>query len=409
MRAGLGGTRVRVEADPTDVRRTLADVLALLDRADAAVREPAAAVFRALAEAEARVHRMPVGAGALPRGRRAGQHRRRRRRGRRVRLVRLDRLVCSQIALGGGRADTAHGPIPVPGPAVIELLRGHDAPGVGGPVETELATPTGVALAVTLADGFGPLPGLRPELVGVGAGERDPVGHANITRLVVGAAGETGGAADLTGRTRARTRRPSSWRPTSTISTRGCGQRCWPTLLDAGASDAWLTPILMKKGRPAHTLSVLTAPELHRRARADGLHRHHHDRVATAAGHQTGTPPGDDHGRGPRSSGAGQARPSRRRGGQRRSRVRRRGRRCRRRGGAGRGDAGRGPASSYGSGSASVPPGPQPLAGVRRGGGRRRLLPDPSPGSDVRPRGIGGRSDGGATPRLPPGGAVLVE
>ena len=261
MRAGLGGTRVRVEADPTDVRRTLADVLALLDHADAAVRDPAAAVFRALAEAEARVHRMPVErvhfheVGALDSiadvvGVVAG-----------FASLRLDRLVCSQIALGGGRADTAHGPIPVPGPAVIELLRGHDAPGVGGPVETELATPTGVALAVTLADRFGPLPGLRPELVGVGAGERDPVGHANITRLVVGAAGETGGAADLTG--------PDSREDEEAVvletNVDDLDPRLWPAvlaeLLDAGASDAWLSPILMKKGRPAHTLSVLTAPE----------------------------------------------------------------------------------------------------------------------------------------------------
>ena len=76
----------------------------------------------------------------------------------------LDRLVCSPIALGGGRARTEHGPIPVPGPAVVELLRAHDAPGFGGPVDIELATPTGVALMVTLADGFGPLPGIRPEL-----------------------------------------------------------------------------------------------------------------------------------------------------------------------------------------------------------------------------------------------------
>ena len=99
----------------------------------------------------------------------------------------LDRLVCSPIALGGGRARTEHGPIPVPGPAVVELLRAHDAPGFGGPVDIELATPTGVALMVTLADEFGPLPELRPELVGVRRRRpRSPEGHANLTRLVVG-------------------------------------------------------------------------------------------------------------------------------------------------------------------------------------------------------------------------------
>ena len=190
----------------------------------------------------------------------------------------LDRLVCSPIALGGGRARTEHGPIPVPGPAVVELLKAHGAPGFGGPVDIELATPTGVALMVTLADEFGPLPELRPELVGSGAGTAEPEGHANLTRLVVGAPLAASGTA--------------AREVVIEANVDDLDPRLWPgvlsALLDAGASDAWLTPILMKKGRPAHTLSVLAAPDLVDRLErlllthtsTIGLRRHSVDKVA---------------------------------------------------------------------------------------------------------------------------------
>src|SRR5262245_32309273 len=144
-RGALAATRAVVSTGRSVQRRTLADVLALLDRSDPDVRASAAAVFRALAEAEARVPDVEVEevhfheVGALDSiadvvGVVAGLH-----------ALGLDRLVCSPIALGGGRASTEHGPIPVPGPAVVELLRASSAPAFGGPVEIELATPTGVA------------------------------------------------------------------------------------------------------------------------------------------------------------------------------------------------------------------------------------------------------------------------
>ena len=174
QRAGIGATRAIVSTAESRHRRTLPDVLALLEGLDPAVRTPAAEVFRHLADAEGRVHRVPAEevhfheVGALDSiadvvGVVAA-----------LGSLDLDRLVCSPIALGGGRARTEHGPIPVPGPAVVELLRAHDAPGFGGPIDIELATPTGVALMVTLADGFGPLPEIRPELVGAGAGTAEP-------------------------------------------------------------------------------------------------------------------------------------------------------------------------------------------------------------------------------------------
>ncbi|MET0524974.1 MAG: nickel pincer cofactor biosynthesis protein LarC [Nocardioides sp.] len=278
QRAGIGATRAIVSTAESRHRRTLPDVLALLEGLDPAVRTPAAEVFRHLADAESTVHRVPAEevhfheVGALDSiadvvGVVAA-----------LGSLGLDRLMCSPIALGGGRARTEHGPIPVPGPAVVELLRAHDAPGFGGPVDFELATPTGVALMVTLADGFGPLPELRPELVGAGAGAAEPEGHANLTRLVVGSPVATGAAAVR--------------EMVLEANVDDLDPRLWPgvltALMEAGASDAWLTPILMKKGRPAHTLSVLARPdlvaELERVVLAHtttiGLRRHAVDKVA---------------------------------------------------------------------------------------------------------------------------------
>ena len=250
-RSDLRATRAVVDVEESHHHRRLADVLALLDRLDSPVRERAAAVFRALAEAEARVHGTGVDdvhfheVGALDSiadvvGAVAGLHH-----------LGLDRLVASPVALGGGRTRSAHGSIPVPPPAVVELLRGHGVPGYGGPLDVELATPTGVAVVATLADSFGPMPPLVPSAVGVGAGGRDPEGHANVLRLLVGT--DTAPA-------------PVESAVVLETNVDDLDPRLWPgvlaALLDAGASDAWLTPILMKKGRPAHTLSVLCPPSL---------------------------------------------------------------------------------------------------------------------------------------------------
>jgi uncharacterized protein (DUF111 family) len=113
----------------------------------------------------------------------------------------------------------------------------------------ELCTPTGAALLTTFATGWGPQPAMTVGSIGVGAGGRDPEGHANVLRLFVGA--------------------PAEHVPDGAVllesNVDDLDPRVWPqviaTLLDAGASDAWLTPILMKKGRPAHTLSVLVPAE----------------------------------------------------------------------------------------------------------------------------------------------------
>lgn len=161
-------------------------------------------------------------------------------------------LHVGHIALGGGTAQTSHGPIPVPGPAVLGLLQGTGAIAAGGPVESELCTPTGAALLTTLASAFGPMPPMSVTAIGTSAGSRELPGHAGTLRLVVGESTPAPGTGDETAfvlETNVDDLDPRLW------------PRVLARLLEAGASDAWLTPILMKKGRPAHTLHVLCPEE----------------------------------------------------------------------------------------------------------------------------------------------------
>jgi pyridinium-3,5-bisthiocarboxylic acid mononucleotide nickel chelatase len=162
-------------------------------------------------------------------------------------------LHVGRIALGGGTAQTSHGPIPVPGPAVLRLLEGSGALASGGPVDVELCTPTGAALLTSLASTFGPMPAMSVTATGTSAGSRVVPGHAGALRLVVGEAVEVDAQPDD--------------EPALVLETNvdDLDPRLWPGVLEellaAGASDAWLTPILMKKGRPAHTLHVLCRDE----------------------------------------------------------------------------------------------------------------------------------------------------
>ncbi|HTW18225.1 MAG TPA: nickel pincer cofactor biosynthesis protein LarC [Nocardioides sp.] len=253
-RNGLAATRCHVAVAESHHHRTWRDVRTLLDRADLdiAVRDLAQRVFERLAVAEGAVHGVPADevhfheVGALDAiadvvGVAAG-------------LVHLgaETVVISPVAVGSGTIRAAHGTLPVPPPAVAELLRG--VPSYAGPPGApamELCTPTGAAVLTAVATSWGPQPPMVTETVGVGAGGRDPEGHANVLRLMVG--GPVERATEVT---------------TELVleaNVDDLDPRLWPTVLDAllaaGAADAWLTPILMKKGRPAHTLHVLVAPE----------------------------------------------------------------------------------------------------------------------------------------------------
>jgi uncharacterized protein (TIGR00299 family) protein len=256
-RAGLRAEKVDVEmleAAQAAPARTWLDIRRLLGAAALPddVRALALRVFEGLALAEGRVHGVPaehvhfheVGAidaiadvvGSC------------------VGFARLDAagVVLSPVALGAGTVRTAHGTLPVPVPAVLELARGWEV-AAAAPDAGELATPTGLALGTAVAGTSGPLPAMTVLGTGVGAGSRDTPGRANVVRLVLGEAAAGG--------------RPEGGPGVVLLETNvdDLDPRVWPDVLDrllaAGALDAWLTPILMKKGRPAHTLHVLAPPD----------------------------------------------------------------------------------------------------------------------------------------------------
>ncbi|MFL6060582.1 MAG: nickel pincer cofactor biosynthesis protein LarC [Marmoricola sp.] len=202
----------------------------------------------------------------------------------------LDALTCSPVALGGGTITMAHGSIGVPAPAVAALLT--DAPTYGGPVDRELTTPTGAAILASVVTAWGPQPAMRVEHVGVGAGGADPEGHANVLRFSVGSSLDADPTdADPTGASPAGASPVGSARVIET-NVDDLDPRLWPdviaALLAVGASDAWLTPIVMKKGRPAHTLHVLVGAsvadtvrrEIFRQTSTIGVRETAYDKVA---------------------------------------------------------------------------------------------------------------------------------
>jgi hypothetical protein len=259
-RHGLRALHADVRVPPDDVTRDLGDVTAILSAAalPEAAREFALAVFGRLARAEARVHGVDVSrihfheVGALDAiadvtGCALALHG--------LGLLGSAVRVVSPVAAGSGTVRAAHGPLPVPVPAVLELLTEAGAPLRSHPASMELCTPTGAALLTTLATGWGPMPSCVPSAVGTGAGTADPEGHPNVVRVVVGDTDEAGGAADWAS---AELRRVDS-----TVD--DLDPRLWPDVLEslrtAGAADAWCSPALMRKGRPGQVLSVLVGPE----------------------------------------------------------------------------------------------------------------------------------------------------
>jgi hypothetical protein len=244
-RAGFAATRVHVSVADSATSRTWRDVRTLLERSVLAddVRTASLDTFARLAGAEADAHGQPVEdvhfheVGALDAiadvvGVAAG-----------LAHLRLDALARSPVAVGGGFVRAAHGRIPVPVPAVVTLLTG--TPTRGGPTDTEHTTPTGAALLATHVTAYGRQPAMTVTAAGTGAGGRDPADVPNVVRLFVGSAPDTEQVTSLLLSTNVDDLDPRLWPPVLA------------RLLDAGATDAWLTPVLMKKGRPAHTLSVL--------------------------------------------------------------------------------------------------------------------------------------------------------
>jgi uncharacterized protein (TIGR00299 family) protein len=254
MRNGIAATSVTVHAEETGIVRTHNHIVGLIEegRLPDRVRDRALSVFAALAEAEGRLHRRPpsqvhfhevggidaivdiVGTCAA------------------LEVLGVDVVHASAVATGTGMIRSAHGALPNPAPAVLELLR--DAPTYGRDVGVELTTPTGAALLAALATGWGPMPAMTVEATGYGAGSRELADLPNLTQVVLGVVEAAGG--------------PDAGQPVVLVEANvddATGETLAHTLaalLEAGAHDAWITPILMKKGRPAHTISALADPSL---------------------------------------------------------------------------------------------------------------------------------------------------
>jgi uncharacterized protein (TIGR00299 family) protein len=253
-RAGLRAVKLDVEVLADDPpHRTWRAIRRLLADGDLPprVRQDALAVFGRLAAAEGEVHGIPVEdvhfheVGALDAiadvvGVCAALHE-----------LDVATVTAGEVALGSGRVTTEHGELPVPAPAVAQLAQGWRVR-AGGP--GELTTPTGMALLTGLSAECAELPPMTVEAVGVGAGTRDMPGRPNVTRVILGAAAPDAPLAGGGDRALLLEANVDDLDP-----------RLWPgilaRLLHAGAADAWLVPILMKKGRPAHTLSVLCHPQ----------------------------------------------------------------------------------------------------------------------------------------------------
>jgi pyridinium-3,5-bisthiocarboxylic acid mononucleotide nickel chelatase len=250
-RGGIRAAHVDVIAPAGGEHRTWKDIRTLIDGADLPerARERAHEAFRRLAEAEARVH------GTTPQE---------------VRFhevgaldaiadicgvvlavddLAIDRVVVSPVPAPRGFVDGSHGRLPLPAPATLEILKATGAPLYGMDVDVELVTPTGAALLATLASEFGPLPEMRLEAIGYGAGSREIDEIPNLLRVLVG---EQVAEPEKTS--------------VSLIETNldDLSPELVPDAMNAcfasGALDVWVTPVQMKKGRPGIVLSALARP-----------------------------------------------------------------------------------------------------------------------------------------------------
>ncbi len=258
MRKGLAGNHVNIVAPGKQPHRHLSHIEKLIGDAalDEAVKQKSLQVFRRLGEAEAKLHNKSIEeihfheVGAVDAildivGGCLG-----------LAMLGNPELVCSPLNVGGGRVEAAHGSLPVPAPATAELLKG--IPIYSSGVESELVTPTGAALVSTLATSFGPVPAMKVERIGYGAGTKDFSTHPNIARLMLGEKAE--GAA----------KRPAGADEETVLVIEANIDDMNPQIygylmekaLEAGAVDVACSPVQMKKNRPGLLLSILCKPEL---------------------------------------------------------------------------------------------------------------------------------------------------
>ena len=255
LRGGIAASRAVVTVQDHVVVRTYAHIVGLVEEARLPTRVAARALatFAALAEVEGGLHRRPVdqvhfhevgghdtiidvvGTAAA------------------LELLGVDEVRASAVATGTGMVRAAHGMLPNPAPAVVGLLVG--VPTWGRDLPVELTTPTGAALLAALSAGFGPMPAMEVRSQGFGAGTRELEELPNCTQVVIGS--RVGGSGDPD---------VDAGQPVAVLEVTvddATGEQlahAVAALLDAGAHDAWLSPVVMKKGRPGYVVHTLCDP-----------------------------------------------------------------------------------------------------------------------------------------------------
>ena len=169
-----------------------------------------------------------------------------------VEALAVDEIICSPLNMGGGTVKCAHGVLPVPAPATVELLKG--APVYSSGIQVELVTPTGAAIVKVLVKRFAPFPAMTIEKSGYGAGTRDLSGHANVLRLTIGES-----QAEYAGNISSETISVLEAN-LDDLNPQVFGYVV-DRLLAEGALDTFALPVQMKKNRPGMLLTVLSKPE----------------------------------------------------------------------------------------------------------------------------------------------------
>ncbi|MBC7910274.1 MAG: nickel pincer cofactor biosynthesis protein LarC [Pyrinomonadaceae bacterium] len=249
-RSGISATHALVHTAHEHAHRHLSDILKIISQSKLSegVKDRAARIFSHLAEAEARVHNMPVEqihfheVGALDAiidvvGACIG-----------FELLGIERFASSALHVGSGMVEMAHGRFPVPPPAVAELLK--DIPIYASNIKGELVTPTGAAIISTVCTEFGALPKMKTEKTGYGAGTREYEKFPNVLRLMIG-------EDEATTQGQAETERLLMIETNIDDMSPQLFGHLMDKTFELGALDCYFTPAQMKKNRPGVLVSIL--------------------------------------------------------------------------------------------------------------------------------------------------------
>ena len=257
-RHAIDGARFKVKTKKERHHRTFRDIKVLIEESGLSgeVKKLAIKIFKLLAKAEGKVHGITPGkvhfheVGAVDSivdivGAAIA-----------IETLGKVEVYCSPIATGSGFVKTAHGTMPIPAPATLELLKG--VPIVPSPVPMELTTPTGAAILKTLASGFGPVPPMTVTGIGYGAGGKDFKEVPNVLRVIQGTRARAAAASGDTHNILAIETNTDDMNPQ-------LAGYLMERLLAEGALDVYFTPVQMKKNRPGTLITVLAEAEARER------------------------------------------------------------------------------------------------------------------------------------------------